>query len=34
MDLSKYEVIKTNTYCEVRSISPQVIFFDFNQGSI
>ena len=32
MDLSKYEVIKTNTYRVVRSKSPLMIFLDLNQG--
>ena len=32
MDLSKYEVIKTNTYRVVRSKSPLMIFLDHNQG--
>ena len=35
MDLSKYEVMKTNTYFLDRSKSPPlVIFFDLNQGGI
>ena len=32
MDLSKYEVIKTNPYRVVRSKSPLMIFLDLNQG--